>query len=76
MPLGTHNYENYVTFKVVQFTSQINSTSDKVEDGGATDVRLLRWHATLGFKVNKPGIQADKTLGLGKILANSPFWES
>ena len=28
------------------------------------------------LKVNKPGIQADKTLCLRKFLAKSPFWES
>ena len=35
------NHENHATFKVVQFTSQTTSTSNKVADGGATDVRLL-----------------------------------
>ena len=28
------------------------------------------------FKVNKPGIQADRIFCLSKILAYSPFWES
>ena len=28
------------------------------------------------FKVNKPGIQADRILCLCKSLAHSPFWES
>ena len=28
------------------------------------------------FKVNKPGIQADRILCLCKVLAHSPFWES
>ena len=55
LPLGTHNYENYVTFKVVQFTSQITSTSDKVEDGGATDMRLLIKVACY------PGFQGQQT---------------
>ena len=36
----------------------------------------LRWHGTLYFKVNKPGIQVDSLLCLVKILAHSPFWES
>ena len=28
------------------------------------------------FKVDKPGIQADRLLCLVKIVANSQFWES
>ena len=36
----THNYENYVTFEVVQFTSQITSTSNKV-GGRGTEVDLI-----------------------------------
>ena len=36
----------------------------------------LRWHATLYFKVNKPGIQAGRLLCLVEIIAHSPFLES
>ena len=40
--------------------------------------QVFKVHGTLLciLKVNKPGIRADKTLCLCKILAYSPFWES
>ena len=37
---------------------------------------FIRWHATLNFQGQQPGIQADNTLCLCKLLAYSPFWES
>ena len=36
----------------------------------------LRWHATWVFKVNKPGIQADKTLGFGKNFSKQSVFGS
>ena len=42
-----------------------------------TDKRALKVaRSPVYLKVQKPGIQADKTLCLCKILAKSPFWES
>ena len=65
--------------------AQVNAriaTADHDRQGQATHRRYklrtvgldeLRWQGTLCFKVNKPGIQADRILC--KLLAHSPFWD-